>query len=116
MRDTLGKDVPVHFTRFHPDNQMTDVGFTPVETVMRCRRTGIEAGLEYVYAGNILDGEACSTYCPQCGAAVIRRLGYRVDIEGLDGDRCVFCGARMNIIRRGGPPEGFPVPSSPRRL
>ncbi len=113
VRNTLGRDVPVHFTRFHPDNQITDVGFTPVETIMRCRRTGIEAGLEYVYTGNILNEEACSTYCPRCGAAVIKRLGYRVDTEGLDGDRCAFCGARIIIIRREGSPEGSLIPSLP---
>ena len=99
VRDTLDPEVPVHFTRFHPDNEMTDVGMTPVETVMRCRTIGIDCGLKYVYVGNTLDEEACSTYCPECGKPLIKRLGYLVDIVGLDGDRCSGCGAHINIIR-----------------
>ncbi len=110
VRNTLGSDVPVHFTRFRPDNQMTDVGFTLVETVMRCRRIGIETGLKYLYAENILDEEAYSTYCLRCGRAVIRRLGYCMDMEEFNSDRCAFCGARLSIICRGG--GGGPSPTT----
>ena len=97
VRDELSEDVPVHFTRFHPDNEMMDVQWTPVETVMHCRELGMEAGLNYVYVGNTLTDDADDTYCPECGTAVIRRLGYLVDIVSLDGDRCSCCRHRMNI-------------------
>lgn len=99
VADELGNEVPVHFTRFHPDNQMTDVQWTPVETVLRCREIGIECGLDYVYVGNTVTEDADDTFCPECGAPVIRRLGYLVDLVCLDGDRCGSCGHRMNIIR-----------------
>ena len=99
VRDDLGDDVPVHFTRFHPDFEMTDVPMTPVQTVLRCRSVGIGCGLKYVYAGNIITEDAENTYCPGCGAAVIRRLGYLVDTEGLDGDRCAACGCRIPLVR-----------------
>lgn len=99
VRDTLDAEVPVHFTRFHPDNELTDVQLTPVETVMRCREIGISCGLHYVYVGNTVTEDADNTYCPGCGAVVVRRLGYLVDIVGLDGDRCSACGRRINIVR-----------------
>lgn len=99
VRDSLDDEVPVHFTRFHPDNELTDVALTPVETVMRCREIGMECGLHYVYVGNTVTEDADNTYCPGCGKAVVERLGYLVDIVGLDGDRCSFCGRRINIVR-----------------
>ena len=98
VRDTLDPDVPVHFTRFHPDNEMTDIQWTPVETVLRCREIGLECGLEYVYVGNVVTEGAADTYCPGCGTPVIRRLGYLVDVEALDGDRCAVCGRGLNIV------------------
>ena len=99
VRDTLDPDVPVHFTRFHPDYEMTDVPMTPVDTVMRCREIGMERGLNYVYVGNVLTEDGDNTYCPECGEAVVKRLGYLVDVVGLDGDRCSNCGHRIPIIR-----------------
>lgn len=100
VRDELGADVPVHFTRFHPDFEMTDVPMTPVETVMRCREIGMETGLEYVYVGNVLTEDADNTYCPGCGTPLVKRLGYLVDIVGLDGDRCAECGRKADIVLR----------------
>jgi pyruvate formate lyase activating enzyme len=99
VRGRLSEDVPVHFTRFYPDNQMMDVPWTPVETVMRCREIGMEKGLNYVYVGNTLTDDADDTYCPECGTAVIKRLGYLVDIVSLDGDRCSCCKHKLNIVR-----------------
>ena len=99
VRDSLSPTVPVHFTRFHPDNEMTDVQWTPVETVMTCRDIGLGCGLKHVYVGNTLSDEADDTYCPDCGEVVVRRLGYLVDVVGLDGSRCSHCGCEMNIIR-----------------
>lgn len=98
VRDELSDDVPVHFTRFHPDNEMMDVQWTPVETVLHCRDIGMSEGLEYVYVGNTLTDGADDTYCPECGTTVIKRLGYLVDISCMDGDRCGCCRHRMNMI------------------
>ena len=66
---------------------------------MRCREIGMEKGLNYVYVGNTLTDDADDTYCPECGTAVIKRLGYLVDIVSLDGDRCSFCKHKLNIVR-----------------
>lgn len=99
VRDTLSPDVPIHFSRFHPDNEMLDVPITPVETLMLCRETAMKCGLEYVYVGNVLTEDGSDTYCPNCGALAIRRTGYLVEIVGLNGDRCSQCREKMNIIR-----------------
>ncbi|CAM3295635.1 PflA, Pyruvate-formate lyase-activating enzyme [Stackebrandtia soli] len=71
--DRLGPDVPVHFSAFHPDFKMRDVPRTPVETLRRARRIARDAGLRYVYVGNVQDPEGQTTYCPGCEAAVVVR-------------------------------------------
>ncbi len=96
----LSPDVPVHFTRFHPDNRMTDVPWTPVETVLACRDIGMSCGLRCVFVGNTLSEEADDTFCPRCGSLAVRRLGYLVDIECLNGSRCASCGRDLGIVRR----------------
>jgi pyruvate formate lyase activating enzyme len=98
VRDTLSDETPVHFTRFHPDNEMMDIAWTPVDVVLHCREIGIAAGLKYVYVGNTLIEGADDTYCPKCGAIVIERLGYLVDLVSLEGDRCAECGQSMNVV------------------
>ena len=98
VRDELSGEVPVHFTRFHPDNELTDIQWTPVETLMRAQDLAFGAGLSYVYVGNVLNQGAADTYCPECGNVVIKRLGYMVDIVGLDGTRCSNCRKALNII------------------
>ena len=99
VRDELSPKTPVHFSRFHPDFEMMDVPITTLETLLMCRETAMEGGIEYVYVGNVLDDEASSTYCPECGALVIRRTGYLVDLVALNGDRCARCKHKMHIIR-----------------
>ncbi|MDD2626314.1 MAG: AmmeMemoRadiSam system radical SAM enzyme [Candidatus Methanomethylophilus sp.] len=98
VRDTLSPDVPVHFTRFHPDYEMINVPMTPVETLLLCKSDAEENGLNYAYVGNVLADDATDTYCPECGAAVIKRTGYMVDIVGLDSDRCAACKHKLNIV------------------
>lgn len=87
----LGPDVPVHFTAFHPAFRMSDVPATPASTLVRAREIGLDAGLSYVYTGNIRDLSGQSTYCPGCSAVVISRSGYRVDDRSSNG-RCPRCG------------------------
>jgi len=99
VRDELTPDTPVHFSRFHPDYEMMDVPLTPVDTMLRCHETAMECGLEYVYVGNVLTDDASDTYCPECGAVVIRRTGYLVDIVALNGNRCAHCRKSLPIIR-----------------
>ena len=74
----LGPDVPLHFSAFHPDFKLTDRGPTPAATLRAAYDIAREAGLHYVYTGNVYDPERQHTYCPGCGRAVIRRDGYSI--------------------------------------
>jgi pyruvate formate lyase activating enzyme len=90
----LGPDVPVHFTAFHPDWKMRDVAPTPPATLKRARKIAHDAGLRYVYTGNIHDESGQSTYCAACGARLIGRDWYSITDWGLDaGGRCAACSA-----------------------
>jgi len=91
----LGPDVPVHFSRFHPTYRMKNLPPTPIETLERARKISMEAGLRYVYLGNIPFHEAESTYCPSCGKTVIHRIGFRVETAGLKDGACASCGAKI---------------------
>ncbi|MGC8645274.1 MAG: AmmeMemoRadiSam system radical SAM enzyme [Thermoplasmata archaeon] len=102
VRDNLGADTPVHFTRFHPDYLMRDYPPTPVATLERHYETAKEAGLNFVYLGNVPGHPYENTYCPNCGKELVRRFGFsilRYDI-GEDG-RCPYCGRDMRIVRKG---------------
>jgi pyruvate formate lyase activating enzyme len=90
----LGTDVPVHFTAFHPDYKVTDVGSTPVSTLRRARSIARAEGLSYVYTGNVRDADGATTWCPSCAAALIERDGYDiVRCEVTADGRCPYCGA-----------------------
>ena len=92
--DRLGPDVPLHFTAFHPDWKMLDTPRTPPQTLKAARRIALEAGLRYVYTGNIHDGAGQSTYCHGCGAVLIGRDWYELTAWNLTVDsRCGDCGA-----------------------
>ncbi len=87
----LGADVPWHISRFHPNYQMFDRPATPVATLHRAREIGQEAGLRYIYEGNVPGAGGEDTVCPQCGQPVIRRFGYRTLEYAIQGGRCAHC-------------------------
>jgi pyruvate formate lyase activating enzyme len=89
----LGPDVPLHFTAFHPDYKMLDAPPTPAAVLRRARTIGRENGLRYVYTGNVSDRDGQSTYCHECGTAVIERDWYELGRWNLDAaGRCIECG------------------------
>jgi len=92
IHENLGDSVPLHLSRFHPQYQLTGLAPTPLATLERARRTALEEGLRFVYIGNVPGHEANSTYCPSCGALLIYRVGYDVEIRGLDAGVCSACG------------------------
>jgi pyruvate formate lyase activating enzyme len=89
----LGPEVPLHFTAFHPNYRMLDHESTPPEILQRARRLAMDAGVRYVYTGNIWDAEGATTWCSGCGAALVRRQGFAVTELRLGADgRCPQCG------------------------
>jgi pyruvate formate lyase activating enzyme len=96
--DELGPDTPIHFLRFHPDYKMMDLPWTPVETLEKHYRVAKEAGLRYVYIGNVPGHPWEHTYCPGCGAIAVRRYGF--DITGWEltkDNRCKKCDYKLPI-------------------
>ena len=87
----LGPNVPMHFTRFHPTYRITNLPRTPVSTIETCRRIAFEAGVRYVYAGNIPLHPGQNTTCHSCGNELIRRMGFRVVINRLVDGKCPKC-------------------------
>jgi len=87
----LGPDVPVHFTRFHPDYLLQNLPPTPVATLERARDVAMAAGIRYAYVGNVPGHPGSHTYCPRCGKIVVARSSFFVTANDLDAGRCRFC-------------------------
>jgi pyruvate formate lyase activating enzyme len=94
--DTIGRDVPMHFTAFHPDFKMRDKGWTPASTLFRAREIARKNGVKFVYTGNVRDRDGGSTWCPACGDLLIERDGYTLGAWGLtEGGACASCGEKI---------------------
>ncbi|MFH1626450.1 MAG: AmmeMemoRadiSam system radical SAM enzyme [Pseudomonadota bacterium] len=91
IKNKLGPDVPIHFSRFHPAYKIRNLPPTPVRTLERARKIGRETGLNYVYIGNVPGHEGESTYCPKCGKVPIRRVGYTMLEMNLKSGKCGYC-------------------------
>lgn len=93
----LGELTPWHVTRFFPCAQLTDVPPTPPETLELARSIGREAGLKFVYIGNVPSDQ--NTCCPTCGSLAVERVGYNAHLEAVtDQGACTNCGADLGIV------------------
>jgi pyruvate formate lyase activating enzyme len=88
-------DVPWHISRFYPQYKMKDRQPTDEAALERAHDIGREAGLRYVYLGNVPGSRAESTYCYSCGALLIDRTGYQIHQNTIDDGRCPQCGAEI---------------------
>ncbi|MBO8131118.1 MAG: AmmeMemoRadiSam system radical SAM enzyme [Candidatus Marinimicrobia bacterium] len=88
----LGPDVPIHFTRFHPEYLLTNLPPTPVKTLEIAYNTAKDAGLNFVYIGNVPGHQAENTYCPNCNKLLIQRLGFSIKENNIVDGKCKFCG------------------------
>jgi pyruvate formate lyase activating enzyme len=88
----VGPDVPIHFTRFHPDYKLLNLPPTPISTLERARDTAMSKGIHYAFVGNVPGHPGNSTYCPACGKIVIKRSGFFVLENHLKNGRCEYCG------------------------
>jgi pyruvate formate lyase activating enzyme len=88
----IGPDVPIHFTRFHPDYQLRNLPPTPVATLERFRNHAMSKGINYPYIGNVPDHPGNNTYCPQCNKAVIQRNSIFITGIAMERGKCKFCG------------------------
>jgi pyruvate formate lyase activating enzyme len=99
MCDWLSKngfrDVPLHFSRFHPTYKLTELPPTPVGTLEKAREIAMKAGIRFVYIGNVPGHEASNTYCPECGKIVVERKGFQVTTNNLLKGKCKACGTAI---------------------
>lgn len=96
---SISVDLPVHFSRFHPEYKMMHVASTPVETLRKAREIARKK-LHFVYTGNVPGDEGENTYCYNCGELLIKRWGFTVQSMNLTKDNeCPKCGAGIKIVR-----------------
>jgi pyruvate formate lyase activating enzyme len=95
---SLGPETPWHISRYHPTYQLTHRPPTPVESLRRGREIGLEAGLRYVYTGNVPGDEGESTFCYNCGQRLIQRYGYTIVDNRLRESRCGRCDAVIDGV------------------
>jgi len=98
VAEALGVDTPWHITRFFPYLDYSDKPPTPISTLHAARDMGREAGLHYVFLGNIDEAGSEDTVCPQCGAVAVSRTGYTITAKHLVDGACARCGASLGIV------------------
>ena len=94
----LGPETPWHISRFHPTYKLTDRSSTPIQTLTTARDIGLNAGLRYVYTGNVPGNTAESTFCYSCGETIIERWGFQVENLRLKDGRCIQCGVEIDGV------------------
>ncbi len=92
IKNELGSDVPLHFSRFYPLYKLKSLPPTPVATLEKARETALQEGLHFVYIGNVPGHPGEHTNCSRCATRLIQRRGYRVQVLHLKAGRCDHCG------------------------
>jgi pyruvate formate lyase activating enzyme len=96
IADELGKEIPVHFSRFYPYYKMGNIPPTPIEKLVKAKKIAVEAGLENVYLGNFPNDQ--NSYCPKCNELLIERNGYStIDKSRIKDNKCISCGKKLNF-------------------
>lgn len=88
----LGPDVPLHFSRFYPKYKLLNLPPTPVSTLEKAYQISVDAGLHYVYLGNVPGHPGEDTKCPNCHRVVLDRTGYEIFENHVRSGKCEFCG------------------------
>ena len=91
----LDPDIPWHISRFHPTYRLTNVRATPPESIRKAKDIGYEAGLRYVYTGNLPGDDGEKTFCHQCKEILIDRYGFFVRKNVIASSRCPKCSAEI---------------------
>ena len=88
---SVGPEIPWHVSRFYPRYRLIEKPPTPIELLSTARQIGIEAGLRYVYEGNVPGDGGENTYCYKCKKLLIKRYGYQILINNIVSRRCPAC-------------------------
>ncbi len=92
---SLDTGIPWHISRFHPSYRLTSVASTPPESIHRASDIGYEAGLKYVYTGNLPGDKGEKTFCNECGELIIDRFGFYIKQNTIKNSCCPKCGAEI---------------------
>ncbi len=95
---SVGAEIPWHVSAFYPTYELKDAPRTPAKTLGRARQIGIDAGLRYVYEGNIPGEGGENTYCHACGELLIERFGFSIRNNRLEQGRCRACSAKLDGV------------------
>ncbi|MCX9014544.1 MAG: AmmeMemoRadiSam system radical SAM enzyme [Candidatus Methanoperedens sp.] len=98
VRDKLGENTPMHFTRFHPMYKMSDLYATPLDTLEMAYDIAKKEGMRFVYLGNVGGHEYENTYCPRCNALLIDRAGFSVGKVRIEDGKCPECGEDIPVV------------------
>jgi len=91
-----GREIPWHVTAFYPTYKLLDKSRTSIKTLIKAREIGLQAGLRYVYTGNVPGEEGENTYCYGCGKLLIKRYGFSIGENNLADGACPKCRARFD--------------------
>jgi pyruvate formate lyase activating enzyme len=95
IKENLGDEVPLHFSRFVPNFKLQNLPPTPIEKLEEAYKIAKDAGLKYVYIGNVPGHKGENTYCPNCGKIVVKRIGYEILENNIKDGKCKFCGYKI---------------------
>lgn len=93
--ENLGKETPLHYSRFFPQYRMENLPPTPDETLDRACTIAKSEGLQFVYQGNVRNHHYENTSCPSCGKLLIERVGYEVLQNNVSNGKCPACGTAI---------------------
>ena len=88
---SVGPEIPWHVSRFYPRYRLIEKPPTPIELLSTAHQIGIDAGLRYVYEGNVPGDGGENTYCYKCKKLLIKRYGYQILINNIVNQKCSAC-------------------------
>ncbi len=91
IKENLGPDTPIHFSRFFPAFKMTKLPPTPVRTLEQARDIAVKEGMKFVYIGNVPGHRYNSTFCPECNERIITRRHFAVFDINIKNGKCKYC-------------------------
>jgi len=100
LKENLGEETVVHFSRFFPTCKLAKLSPTSLSALEQARDIALQAGLHYVYIGNVSGHDSAHTYCPKCGKILIRRKGLLIQENNIVNGKCQFCNHEIPGIWR----------------
>ena len=95
VKENLGPETPIHFSRFFPLYKLTNLSPTPLKTLLRAQKIAEEEGMKFIYIGNVPQQVGENTVCPECGRILIKRIGYNVLENLLNAGKCPDCNHKI---------------------